>query len=391
MKAIKVSCTLILIAFFTIPAFAQWSEPQIVEGINFVGTDFYPSISADGSKLYFTSYRTLNEDIYVSEKVGGIWSQPVNLGPPVNSNQRDLGPSISNDGQTLYFVSYGRSGGYGSYDIWYTEWQDSLQTWGEPINAGPNVNSPGTDWSPSISHDGSKLYFASAWSPRPGHLGGLDLYVSDWQGNGWGPAVNLGINTYSDDYCPSISADDTTLYFASNHHHNLPCWHGAGKDLFVVFYTSGQWQNMANICDPVNSVDWERCPSISYDGDTLYFSSRRDSDFDDIYFSVRTVTGIEKDNKDKGINYDLNFKTYPNPFNENISIKIAVSDFEIINLSLYNILGQRIFSNSFYPYNEINIISWPGNQNNGDLSSGIYFLTINYKSAYYKSKIYKLK
>ena len=114
-----------------------WSEPQIVEGINFGRTDWSPSISSDGMKLYFASTRSNNEDLYVSERVNGVWTTPVNLGEPVNSNQRDLTPSISYDGRTLYFASYARPGGYGSYDIWYSEWQDSTESWGEPINAGP--------------------------------------------------------------------------------------------------------------------------------------------------------------------------------------------------------------------------------------------------------------
>jgi Tol biopolymer transport system component len=389
--ALNIISVAAIINVSVIPAAAQWTEPQIVEGINFIGTDYYPSISADGTKLYFTSYRSLNEDIYVSEKVGGVWTEPTNLGTPVNSNQRDFGPSISYDGQTLYFVSYGRSGGFGGYDVWYSQWQDSIRSWGEPVNAGPNVNSPGTDWSPSISHDGSKLYFASAWPPRPGHLGGLDLYVSEWDGNGWGPAENLGINTYSDDYCPSISSDDTTLYFASWHHHHLPCWHGPAVDLFVAYYTGGEWTNLANLCDPVSTDAWERCPSISYDGDTLYFASRRDSDFDDIYYSVKTVTGIEEDEDNKQHNLNFDFEIYPNPFNDNTNISISIKDFENIDLSIYNLLGQRIFSKTFFPNRNRCIITWPVGKSHNDYSSGVYFLNIYHNNVDYKAKLLKLK
>lgn len=375
-------------------SFAQWSEPQLVEGINFNRTDFYPSISADGTKLYFASTRSNNEDIYVSERVNGEWTTPVNLGPPVNSDQRDVCPSISSDGRTLYFVSYGRPGGYGSYDIWYSTWDDSCECWSEIINAGPNINTWAMDWSPSISHDGSKLYFASSYPARPDHEGALDLYVSEMGPDGWEPATNLGINTHDDEYCPSISQDDTTLYFASWHHQYLPCWHGPAVDLFVVYYTGGEWTNKANLCDPVNTEAWERSPSISSDGDTLYFASRRDSEFDDIFYSVRTPTAIEEGESDIEINESLKVNIWPNPFNSSTNISISSSYHQDATISIYNILGEAIFvkrpfsSRSGQNY----LFNWRGVDNNASpLPSGIYFLKISNGDVLFKSKLMKLK
>jgi len=99
-----------------------------VEGINSPLVDYFPNVTQDGSKMYFTSSRTNNEDIYISERINGNWTAPINLGPPINSTHRDLAPAISPDGRFLYFTSYNREGGYGSYDIWYSEWHDSSQS-----------------------------------------------------------------------------------------------------------------------------------------------------------------------------------------------------------------------------------------------------------------------
>jgi Tol biopolymer transport system component len=343
------------IIFFVILLFnitwGEWGEPQLVPGINSGMTDYFPCITQDGTKMYFTSYRTNNEDIYVSERINGIWTAPVNLGPPINSVHRDFAPAISPDGRTLYFTSYNREGGYGSYDIWYSEWQDSSQSWGELINPGPNINSPSTEWAPSFSHDGSKMYFSSGYPFRPGHVGGLDLYVSEWDGEGWDPAVNLGeeVNTYGIDYCPSIASDDTTLYFASHHHHYLPCWHGPAIDIFVAYYTNGEWTNVENICD---------------------FASRRGGGSDDIYFSVKQPTGIESE-----IITPVNFSiiSYPNPFNEQTQIRLQLSSLDPVEIGLYDLLGRKVQS-IFEGVPRDNNLEFEIDLSSDQYSSGIYFI-----------------
>src|SRR5688572_14691507 len=68
--------------------------------------------------------------------------------------------------------------------------------WSEPVNLGPAVNTPFNEGAPTVSKDGRSLYFASN---RPGQFAGNDLYVSQWDDatGWWGPAVNLGsvVNT----------------------------------------------------------------------------------------------------------------------------------------------------------------------------------------------------
>ncbi len=138
-------------------------------------------------------------------------------------------PSISADGLSLYFAS-NRSGGYGGYDLWVTTRTNLSAPWGPPVNLGSTVNSSSGDYQPSISPDGLSLFFAS---PRPGGFGPDDIYVTTRTTihDTWGTPVNLGppVNTSADDWSPSISADGSTMYFASTR----PGGHGAG-DIWQV-------------------------------------------------------------------------------------------------------------------------------------------------------------
>src|SRR5207237_8896544 len=86
------------------------------------------------------------------------WSAPVNLGPVINSSFSDRHPAISKHGLSLYFTS-DRPGGYGADDIWVSHRATVDSPWGPPLNAGPNINTGGTEYSPTFSRDGHWLFF----------------------------------------------------------------------------------------------------------------------------------------------------------------------------------------------------------------------------------------
>jgi Tol biopolymer transport system component len=127
------------------------------------GLSFGPSISADELDLYFYSDRLGgfgDLDIWVTTRpsVNDAWGTPVNLGPTVNSAYREHFPSISPDGLVLFFDST-RPGGEGSFDLYMSRRATKHDPWGAPVNLGP-VISAGTAITPSISRDGSMLYFS---------------------------------------------------------------------------------------------------------------------------------------------------------------------------------------------------------------------------------------
>ena len=197
------------------------------------------SISADGLSLFLGSGRPGGyggPDIWVTtrETKDDPWGEPANLGPTVNSSSDEIAPSISADSLQLYFSGwrkeFTRPGGYGMADMWVTRRATIDDDWGEPVNLGPTVNSSDRDKGPSISADGLSLFFCSH---RPGGPGHWDLWLTTraTKDNGWSAPVNLGPNVNSSawDEFPSISADGSTLFFTSNR----PGGYG-GYDLWQV-------------------------------------------------------------------------------------------------------------------------------------------------------------
>ena len=119
-------------------------------------------------------------------------------------------PAFSADGQRLYFAS-DRPGGEGGFDLYYVERQ--TQGWGEPVNLGPAVNSPGDEVAPYAT--ASALYFSSDHLPG---FGGMDIYRADLLDASPVNVVNLGpgVNSPLDDVGFVLTADEQIGYFASN-------------------------------------------------------------------------------------------------------------------------------------------------------------------------------
>jgi Tol biopolymer transport system component len=181
-----------------------------------------PSISSDGLSLFFGSDRVGGrgrQDLWVSTRptIYAAWDTPQNLGPVVNTTERDGMPCISQDGLTLYFASLYRPGGMGDRDLWLTRRPSLSQPWAPPENLGFNVNSSASDSWPCLSPDGLTLVFSST---RLGGYGDSDLWVSTRAASDgqWGPALNLGpiVNSNASEQSPHISPDGKWLCFSSD-------------------------------------------------------------------------------------------------------------------------------------------------------------------------------
>jgi len=141
------------------------------------------SISSDGLALYFADGYLVNprpggqggRDIWVAKRstVSDPWNSPVNLGSKVNSPVDDFTPVISANGLWLLFTATDRPVGHGDDDIWIAARLSSLDSWSEPVNLGPPVNSPWIDAVPLLNGAGSTLHFCST---RPGGLGQEDIW-----------------------------------------------------------------------------------------------------------------------------------------------------------------------------------------------------------------------
>ena len=98
------------------------------------------------------------------------WSEPINLGPIVNSTATDRGPAISKDGLSLYFAS--NRLGFGGEDIYVSQRDTRDDEWGPSMNLGPIINTTDNEMVPALSRDGHLLFFAS--NRQPGSFGGSD-------------------------------------------------------------------------------------------------------------------------------------------------------------------------------------------------------------------------
>ncbi|SFX96323.1 OmpA family protein [Cytophaga hutchinsonii] len=145
-----------------------WSVPADVVINNFynrANTNEY-SLSADRKVLFMTLQRDDSKgdkDVYVSFlQKDGSFSTPLNLGSQVNTSKGELTPFIAADGVTLYFATYGHPT-YGSADIYMTRRLDSTYTnWSEPLNLGPEINSTAWDAYYSVEASGKYAYMVTA-------------------------------------------------------------------------------------------------------------------------------------------------------------------------------------------------------------------------------------
>lgn len=234
-------------------------------------------ISADGLSIFFDSNRSGGYgdwDVWVTtrETVDGEWGAPVNLGLSVNTSAWDGVPSVSRDGLTL-LLSSNRPGGSGDWDLWMTTRETKDHSWVAPVNLGPMVNSPSTDWSPYICPDGLELYFAST---RAGGVGGYDLWMTTrtTPQDDWSPPVNLGpgINSSADEFTPSICCDGLCLFFCSLR----PGGYG-NRDIWVATRATrgDDWRTPVNLGPPLNSPSMDQTAILSADGGTVFFLSSR--------------------------------------------------------------------------------------------------------------------
>jgi Tol biopolymer transport system component len=220
------------------------------------------------------------------------WSEPVNLGPVVNSAYFDAAQALSKDGLSLYFVST-RPGGYGGFDIWVYERPDNDSPWGVPVNLGPNINTPYNDGAPALSRDGHFLFFNT---DRPGGMGRMDLWVSTrvhkHDNFGWQAPVHMGaaVNSSATEWHPSYFENDDgsppQVYFVSNRSGNF--------DIYMSELQPGGTWGSAVLVSSLNSASYDGNASVRNDGLEVFLTSDRDHpglwSSNDLFVSTRANT-----------------------------------------------------------------------------------------------------
>ncbi len=268
-----------------------------IKEINSPYMEHSPVISADESVMLFTSTREgsvggkqnsydlqFDEDIYISYKIQGRWTRPVNLGEPINTRSEDATVGLSADGQSLLIYNGQRNNG----DLQISRLEGDKWSWPEWLPG--EINSKFKESSASFANNDRVLYFVSE---RPNGIGGKDIWMSTRDLSGkWSKPVNLGptINTPDDEESVFMHPDGRTLYFSSKGHNTM-----GGFDIFrSVLQDDGRWSTPENLGYPINTADDDLAFVISASGRNGYLASSRPGGLGrhDIY--MVTFLGPEK-------------------------------------------------------------------------------------------------
>jgi WD40 repeat protein len=207
---------------------------------------------------------------------GAEWSEPVNLGPMINTGFNEQGPNLSRDGLSLYFGS-DRPGGSGGFDIWVAHRDCEDCPWQAPENVGSIINSSANETGPGLSPDGHLLFLTST---RPGGQGQSDLYLSHrlnpnddfgWDAPaGLGPDVNTAAAEAGAEYLQNAEDGVGNLYFNR-------ALQGGTADLFYAAInrdgeTRGQAVRIDELDDPIAT---DQGATLRSDGREIFFFSTR--------------------------------------------------------------------------------------------------------------------
>ena len=164
------SCDIYCVEF----AEGRWSAPHNINSINTSEWESQPCLSADGKELYFVrgNRKLSTTDLFVSYKNDdGNWSKAKRLDSMINTDGNERSPFIHYDGKTLYFSSDTHLG-MGGYDLFVSR-RDANGDWSEPVNLGYPLNSSYDEMNLVVSNDAVKAFISSQ---RFDGSGGFDIY-----------------------------------------------------------------------------------------------------------------------------------------------------------------------------------------------------------------------
>lgn len=259
----------------------------------------------------FLTYKDLNPDLIAKTKkqlincdfamyavAHPVDFEPENMGKAINSAHPEYYPAITTDESTFIFTRLNDDKyAYGGKDedFYISKKRDGIWFPAVPLRA---INSEMNEGAPTLSSDGRTLVFTACevmgdyGSNRKGY-GSCDLFISQRLGNAWQPPINMGtpINSPYWETQPSLSSDGNTLYFVRG----KPSRRGVrNQDIYLSKrQTNNTWSTPVLISDKINTPDREESVHIHPDGRTLYFSSNGHPGMGglDLYVSRRGENG----------------------------------------------------------------------------------------------------
>ncbi len=200
---------------------------------------------------------------------------PVNLGENINTQYDDYWPSLSADQKTLTYTmllpldpNQPKTFHNQQEDFYYSK--AIRNRWTKGIVLPGRVNTLDNEGAQSLTVDGNAMYFARC--PRLPGRGSCNIMYTEFADGQWNRPVSLGspINSGHSETTPSISPDGQTLYFAGTRSGGQ-----GGRDIWKSTRTKSGWGRPVNLGDSINTPGDEIAPFIHHDNKTLYFSSNR--------------------------------------------------------------------------------------------------------------------
>lgn len=240
----KILGPLLLLILCGLPArtFGQAKVRKLPSSINHPSVNvFAPLISADGNTLVFVSDNAEDNVLtpYFSMRENNDWIEPIMLPKSIHTRLNFLyGFGLSADGKRI-FVSTIKTPGVGGYDIWTSELRGKV--WTEPQNLGLPINSKMHEACASVSTDGNTLYFMRCQTMDQTKADNCKIFSVRKKSNGqWDEPVELPANVNTgNSQTPRIMADAETLIFSSNKFNGGK----GGMDLYVTRLRNGNWSD----------------------------------------------------------------------------------------------------------------------------------------------------
>ena len=374
-----------------------WSEPVLLDSLFNIPYHWIesPSLTRRMDTLFYFDSR-----IYMSYKKNGKWTEPVRLSENVNDFGAMQECSINRDGKRLYISAWG---GYGGWDLYYSDWDDTLNDWSWALNMGASISTTfHDDYVYEISED--SIYVIQE-SSHP------NFYTYDSLKNEWTKIDSFWYHPIggAEMYGLSITGNGRKMYFGKRRWENE--W---SIDLCVTYWdtTKNYWGDVyyLNInrksthVGNLNKGGLEYYPWISQDGKTMIFSSNRNVPLDpdssdnssNLFISYLlvdengdTITNVETNSVNIPYSFVL-YQSYPNPFNPSTMISYSVKEKGYVKLIVYDALGKRVavLVNEEQPTGDYRINF---NADDYGLSSGIFYYQLIHNNNYKVKKMILLR
>lgn len=232
----------------------EWGEPELVPNLNTSGHEATINLSKDGQTLFIYKDDDGDGNLYMSTLDGDIWSTPVKLGSNINETSYETHADISLDGNIIYFTS-DRKGGKGGMDIYFCKKLPNGQ-WALAQNMGDAINTKFDEDGIFMHPDGKTMYFSSN---GPNSIGGFDIFYTEWDDNlkTWGAPINLGypINTTDDDVFFITTPDGQRAYYTAFREDGF-----GEKDIYMLDLSGQKEKDLTLLVGRIEVVGYDELP-----------------------------------------------------------------------------------------------------------------------------------